>query len=289
MAWLLGAGLDEHWEHWAPNLFLCLGWLAWLCFRTTPQTCMPWGLQHSVFITAATRFPGTSGSQTLCSDSYEGLWSTGYSLLCGPTSRMDCRWFSDGDVKGDGRPPRPFSSCWKAGTSYLELRTGWGFCRRFANVIWSLANQCLLHYVSSKIQRWTPWIEKRTCVFSFLYGKPWTQICRTVRGARKHVREPFTCQTCFCWMLLLLLAPLGLCMTTGLLCVTAAELRGADSVPPACAVVSLQTELLSSCGDVSLSCLCDRLGSRKPGSRTGVLYGGAAWGELFRRVYRHAS
>ncbi|OLP77031.1 LINE-1 retrotransposable element ORF2 protein [Symbiodinium microadriaticum] len=45
---------------------------------------------------------------------------------------------------------------------------------------------------------------------SFLSWKPWTNLCRALRGAWKHVRESSVYQPGFCWVLLLLLAPLGL-------------------------------------------------------------------------------
>ena len=55
--------------------------------------------------------------------------------------------------------------------------------------------------------------------------QPWNRLCRVLRGARKHVCEPYTCQPCFCWTLLLLLAPQGLYVATvGFLCMTFEEL-----------------------------------------------------------------
>ena len=50
----------------------------------------------------------------------------------------------------------------------------------------------------------------RSVDLSFLNWKPWTRLCRALRGAKKHVCEPYTCQSSFYWVLLFLLAPLGL-------------------------------------------------------------------------------
>ena len=182
-AWLAGCR-----DHRIYSLALCLGWLAGLFFRIICQPYVPW-------ITGTTRFPNILLG--FCS------------LICCMYMLRTTRWGCSRS-NGVAAPYRFYGSdnatCLTDGSPRARFACGLraGFCSRLTDVCACFS----VRWLWMKSSQWPCLM--RPVGLSFLSWKPWTNLCRALRGAWKHVRESSVYQPGFCWVLLLLLAPLGL-------------------------------------------------------------------------------